>query len=90
MGNCILRNISQKYNLPFLLTFNRLKHDQIAILKTCRKEVLNISSLVTPCFTNSEFSGQYFNYKIILEFLNKYYRDKIPYESFFFVTILKI
>ena len=55
MGNCILRNISQKYNLPFLLTFNRLKHDQIAILKTCRKEILNISSLVTPVLQTANF-----------------------------------
>ena len=44
---------------------------------------------MTPCFTNSYFSGKHFNYKIILEFLNEYYEAKIPYKSLFFVTILR-
>ena len=39
--------------------------------------------MVTLCFTNSYFSGQYFNYKIILEFLNEYCEAKIPYKSLF-------
>ena len=42
--------------------------------------MLNISSLVTPCLTNGYFSGQYFNYKIILEFLNDYCKGKIPHK----------
>ena len=86
-GYCILQNILQntvalwvsvfckiflKISLPFLLTFNRLKCDQR--IKICQKEILNI----TPCFTNGYFSGQYFNYKIILEFLNEYKEAKIP------------
>ena len=51
-----------------------------------RSYILNVrslSSLVTPCLTNSYFSGQYFNYKIILECLNEYYKAKIPYKSLF-------
>ena len=63
-----------KYILLFLLTLNRLKRDQITICKKCRKEILNINSLVTPCLTNGYFSGQY---KIILEFLNDYDKAKI-------------
>ena len=35
MGYYILWNCSEKYNLTFLLTFNRLKPDQI---KTCLKK----------------------------------------------------
>lgn len=41
-------------------------------LVTCRKEIINISSLITPCFTNCYFCGQYFNYKIKLDFSNEY------------------
>ena len=94
---CILRSISQNEVTLWVTLFceifrkNTICHfyshsidyspDQIAILKTCRIEILNVSSLVTPCFTNSYFSGQYFNYKIILESLNKYYGAKIPYKS---------
>ena len=65
--------------MSFLFTFNRLKPDQITILKPCLKKlnlVTILSYLVTPCFTNSYFSGQYFNHKIILEILNKYYEAK--------------
>ena len=41
--------------------------------------ILNIN----PCFTNDYFSGQNFNYKIILEFLNEYEEAKLPYKSLF-------
>ena len=53
------------------------------MIKKCRKKILNISSLVSPCLRKGYFSEQYFNYKIILECLNEYYRAKTPYKSAF-------
>ena len=47
------------------------------------KRNTELSSLVTPCFTNGYFSGQYFSYKIILEFLNEYCEAKIRYKSLY-------
>ena len=58
--------------------------------KRCRKEILNISALVTLCFVNDYFSRQYFSYNVILEFLNDCNKAKMPYKSLFFVTILNI
>ena len=73
MVYCILRNISQN-TFYYFYSHSILKRDQITIYKKCRKEILNINSLVTPCLTNGYFSGQY---KIILEFLNDYDKAKI-------------
>ena len=65
-----------KYTLPFLFTFSRLKQSN-NYSKNMPKKILNISSLVTPGFTNCYFSGKYFNCKLILE----YCEVKMRYKS---------
>ena len=72
-----------KYSLPFLLTFNRLQRDQ-NYFKIMPKRKTELSSL-TLYFTNGYLSGQNFNYKIILEFLNEYYGATIQYHTNYFV-----
>ena len=71
-----------KYSLPFLLTFIRLKHDR-KYFKKYRKEILKVSSLTSPCFTNYYFSRQYFIYRIFFEFSTECYAVKILYDSHF-------
>ena len=73
---CILRNILQNKICHFY-SLDQIKRDQVLISKTCPKEILNISNLVTPCLINGYFSGQYFNWEIVLELLNEYYEAKI-------------
>ena len=61
-------------------TFNRFYSPVIeTIYKACRKEILNISTLITPCFTNCYLSAEYSNYKSIFELSEFYSEVKIPH-----------
>ena len=50
--------------------------------------MLNISTLITPIFTNCYFTGQYSNCKIVFELLNVCYEVKIPHIMILFASTL--